>query len=41
MLLLHIFLAFSYISGCVFVVSFPCLFGVKNLLKKILALKIN
>lgn len=32
MLLLHIFLAFSYISVCVFVVFFPCLFSVKNLL---------
>ena len=41
MLLLHIFPAFSHISVCVFVVFFPCLFSVKNLLKKILALKIN
>ena len=32
MLLLHIFPAFSHISVCVFVVFFPCLFSVKNLL---------
>ena len=32
MVLLHIFLAFSHISVCVFVVFFPCLFSVKNLL---------
>lgn len=32
MLLLHIFPAFSNISVCVFVVFFPCLFSVKNLL---------
>ena len=32
MLLLHVFPAFSHISVCVFVVFFPCLFSVKNLL---------
>ena len=32
MLLLHIFLAFSHISVCVFVVFFPCLFHPKTCL---------
>ena len=32
MVLLHIFLAFSHISVCVFVVFFPCLFHPKTCL---------